>query len=150
MIDIFRPLLDAARDLDVTDTAAAEATLCQRFDPQSEAGKALSAKLLEMLEAGEIANRGELPMTFGRVSKACPESDNFTIDVVRMNGAGPKHRHPKGEINYAVSISGEPTFDGRQPGWVVFSEGSEHVPTAAGGEMLIVYLLPEGAFEFVK
>ncbi len=150
MINVFRPLIDAARNLDVNDTAAAEATLRERFDPQSEAGQALSAKLLEMLEAGEIANRGELPMTYGRVSKACPESDNFTIDVVRMNGAGPKHRHPKGEINYAVRISGEPTFDGRQPGWIVFREGSEHVPTTEGGDMLIVYLLPEGAFEFVK
>jgi hypothetical protein len=150
VIDTFRPLLDAARGLDVSDPAAAEATLQERFDPMGEKGKALSAKLLEMLEAGEIANRGELPMTYGRVSKACPESDNFTIDVVRMNGAGPKHRHPKGEINYAVRIAGEPTFDGRQPGWIVFSEGSEHVPTTAGGDMLIVYLLPEGAFEFVK
>jgi hypothetical protein len=150
MLDTFRPLLDAARDLDVSDTTAAETLLNERFDPQSEAGLALSAKLLEMLEAGEIANRGELPMTFGRVSKACPESDNFTIDVVRMNGAGPKHRHPKGEINYAVRIAGAPKFDGREPGWIVFGEGTEHVPTTTGGDMLIVYLLPEGAFEFVK
>ena len=117
MIDIFRPLLDAARDLDVTDTAAAEATLCQRFDPQSEAGKALSAKLLEMLEAGEIANRGELPMTFGRVSKACPESDNFTIDVVRMNGAGPKHRHPKAKSTMpSASAASRPSTGGNRAG----------------------------------
>ena len=34
-------------------------------------------------------------------------------------------------------------------GWVVESPGSEHVPTVEGGRMLIVYLLPEGAIEFV-
>jgi hypothetical protein len=32
---------------------------------------------------------------------------------------------------------------------VVEPPGSEHVPTVAGGRMLIVYLLPQGEIEFL-
>lgn len=150
MLETFQPLIDASKGLDLTDPAAAEALLEERFPAGSEAALALNAKLRELYEAGEIANNGEPPMTWGRVTKATEESSDFSIDVVCMNGPGPKHRHPKGEIDYCVALEGEPTFDGRAPGWVVLGEGSVHIPTAAGGVMLIVYLLPEGAFEFVK
>ena len=49
-----------------------------------------------------------------------------------------------------VPLAGRPTFDGRGAGWVVLPPGSVHVPTVAGGEMLVVYLLPEGAIEFLE
>lgn len=150
MLELFRPLLDAAEGIDLTDTAAAERALAERFDPTSPAGQALNAKLIEAWRKGELATNGEMPMMWGRVTKATPESGDFTIDVVVMDGAGPRHRHPKGEIDYCVRISGEPKFDGREAGWVVMGPGSEHVPTTTGGEMLIAYLLPGGAFEFVK
>ena len=67
-----------------------------------------------------------------------------------MNGPGPLHRHPQGEVNYCVALDGAPTFDGQPAGWVVMTPESKHVPTVAGGEMLIVYLLPEGAIEFLE
>jgi hypothetical protein len=38
---------------------------------------------------------------------------------------------------------------GQGPGWVVEAPGSQHVPTVAGGTMLIVYLLPQGRIEFL-
>ena len=91
-----------------------------------------------------------LPVRWGRVSKATEESQGFSIDIVLMNGAGPRHRHPNGEVNFCIPIEGKPTFDGHKPGWVVFPPDSEHVPTVSGGIMLIVYLLPEGAMEFLK
>lgn len=150
MLELFRPLLEAAEGLDLSDTAEAEETLAELFDPESPEGRDLSAALINAWRNGEIANQGEMPMMWGRVTKAVPESLNFTIDVVVMDGAGPRHRHPKGEIDYCVAVSGLPKFDGREPGWVVMEPGSEHVPTATGGVMLIAYLLPEGAFEFVK
>ena len=150
MLEHFLPLVEASKGLDLTDPAAAEAALEERFPAGGEAALALNAELKRLYEAGEIANNGEPPMTWGRVSKATDASGGFSIDVVCMNGPGPKHRHPKGEIDYCVALEGEPTFDGRQPGWVVLPEGSVHVPTTAGGVMLIVYLLPEGAFEFVE
>ena len=66
-----------------------------------------------------------------------------------MNGAGPEHRHPAGEVNYCIALEGNPTFDGAPPGWVVKAPDSTHVPTVEGGTMLIVYLLPGGKIEFL-
>lgn len=150
LVETFRPLLDAARGLDLEDAAAAERELTARFDPSGPEAQALNATLVELLEAGRIAERGELPVRFGRVAKAGDETDGFSIDVVHMNGPGPRHRHPGGEVDYCVALEDTPTFDGRPPGWVVFGPDSVHVPTVAGGTMLIVYLLPGGAIEFLQ
>ncbi|QDU67771.1 DUF4863 family protein [Engelhardtia mirabilis] len=149
MLETFRPLIDAARGLDFSDAAAAEAELNRRFDPGSPAAQALTKELVALMEAGKIAERGELPVRYGRVSKAVPETLDHSIDVVLMNGPGPLHRHPAGEADFCIALDGQPTFDGRPPGWVVYGPGSEHVPTVAGGTMLIVYLLPTGAIEFL-
>lgn len=150
MLETFRPLIDAAAGLDLTDPTASLASLNSRLDPTGEDASHLNAALEELLAAGSIANRGELPVMWSRVTKACEESRGLSIDVVRMTGPGPRHRHPCGEVNWCVAREGAPTFDGDGPGWVVKAEGSAHVPTVEGGEMLIVYLLPEGAIEFIE
>lgn len=107
--------------------------LSKRFDPAGPAGcREPNARLRELLDAGGIANRGALPVKYGRVCKATPESAEFSIDVVHMNGAGPEHRHPKGELNYCVALDGQPTFMGQPAGWVVEPPGSQHVPSVAG------------------
>lgn len=149
-LEAFLPLLQAAQGLDLTDPAAARAELEARFPAQSEGADALRSSLLSWLEAGEICERGELPMRFGRITKQTPESLDFSIDIVHMNGPGPRHKHPKGEVNFCIATEGEPLFDGQGPGWVVFPPESVHVPTVTGGTMLIVYLLPSGAMEFMK
>ena len=149
MLETFQPLLDAAHGLELTDPAAAEETLTARFDPQGEAAGELRTSLIALLESGAIAARGELPVRWGRVAKASGESRDFSVDVVLMNGAGPEHRHPEGEVNYCIALEGSPTFDGAPPGWVVKPPASTHVPTVEGGTMLIVYLLPQGAIEFL-
>ena len=149
MLETFKPLIDAATGLDLSDPAAALGELRSRLDPKGATATALNESLRGLLESGEIANRGELPVKWGRVTKAVDESGDFSIDVVLMNGPGPRHRHPAGEVNYCVAMDGEPTFDGDAPGWVVKRPGSEHVPTVAGGTMLIVYLLPGGAVDFL-
>jgi len=150
MLDTFQPLLRAAQGLDLADPAAARAELARRFDPKGPAARSLDTALKALLAEGRVAERGALPVKYGRVAKATPESLGFSIDVVHMNGAGPMHRHPNGEVNYCIALDGKPTFDGQGPGWVVFPPESKHVPTVAGGTMLIVYLLPEGAIEFLK
>lgn len=149
-LPLFRPLLEAAQGLDLSQPDEARATLEERFPAGGEEAAALRSELLSRLEKGELCERGELPMRWGRVSKATPESLDFTIDVVQMNGAGPKHRHPAGEVNFCIATEGSPTFDGQPPGWVVFAPDSVHVPTVEGGMMLIVYLLPQGAMELLK
>ena len=149
MLATFQPLIDAARNLDLSDPAAAEKTLTERLDPDGPAVAELRNELLKLLEAGEIADRGEMPVQWSRVAKASEETGGFSIDVVHMNGAGPRHRHPKGEIDFCLALDGSPTFDGRAPGWVVLGPDSTHVPTVSDGRMLIVYLLPEGEIEFL-
>ena len=67
-----------------------------------------------------------------------------------MNGAVPRHTHPRGEVDYCFPLEGTPTFEGCPQGWVVMPPGSTHVPDVASGTMLIVYLLPGGAIEFHK
>ena len=149
MLDKFLPLIDAAAGLDLTDPVAAKAELQARLDPASAEGQAVSAGLVELLEKGEVANRGEAPVKFSRAAKATEESGDFSLDVVDMSGAGPRHLHPNGEINWCIALEGNPTFMGQAPGWVVETPGSEHVPTVEGGRMLIVYLLPGGAMKFL-
>lgn len=150
MIETFRPLIDAARGVDLADTAAAERELTRRLDPAGPAAQKLAEDLRALLAAGSIANRGAMPVKWGRVAKATEDSSGFSIDVVHMNGVGPMHRHPNGEIDYCIPLSGEPRFDGRPAGWVVYGADSRHAPTVTGGEMLIVYLLPDGAMEFLS
>jgi len=150
MLSTFRPLWEAARGLDLASPAAARGELTRRFDPAGPAGQALARELAGLLAEGRIAERGELPVKWGRVAKAAPESEGFSIDVVLMNGPGPRHRHPRGEVNYCIALDGQPTFDGQAPGWVVLPPDSAHVPTVAGGTMLIVYLLPGGAVEWIQ
>ncbi len=150
MLDIFRPLCEAARDLDLTDPAAAEARLRERFDPGGDDAAHLNEQLARLLSEGAIANRGEPPVRWGRVAKPSDETLGFSIDAVHMSAPGPRHRHPRGEIDWCVALEGEPTFDGRSPGWVVLPPDSTHVPTVAGGTMLVVYLLPDGEIEFER
>lgn len=150
MLETFKPLIDAATGVDLSDPQAARQTLRDRLDPESEAGRAVSAALVQLLEDGKVADRGAPPVRFSRAAKATEETAGFSIDVVDMTGPGPLHRHPNGEVNWCIALEGAPTFDGEAPGWVVEPPGSEHVPTVEGGRMLIVYLLPEGAIEFVQ
>jgi hypothetical protein len=148
-LETFRPLIDACRDLDLSDRESAEAQLRTRFDPEGEAAAELRTRLLDLLDAGEIAHKGELPVKWGRAAKATPDSSDLSIDVVLMNGAGPRHTHPQGEVDYCIPLEGKPTFEGCPRGWVVMPPGSVHVPAVENGTMLIVYLLPQGAIEFL-
>lgn len=148
MLTTFRPLLDAARGVDLSDPSKARSELARKLDPAGAVATKLRAELTALLEEGRIAERGSLPVKWGRVAKAGAETDGFSIDVVLMNGAGPRHRHPNGEVNFCIALDGDPRFDGEKAGWVVLPPDSAHVPTVSGGTMLIVYLLPQGAVEW--
>ncbi len=150
MLNTFRPLLDAARGLDLTDPVAAQAELTRRFDPRGAGAATLNRDLVALLDERKIADRGEPPVRWSRVAKSTPDTSDFSIDAVDMNGPGPHHAHPSGEVNWCIALDGDPRFDGRPAGWVVMPPGSAHVPTVSGGRMLIVYLLPGGKIEFTK
>ena len=148
MIDTFLPLCRAAADVDF-GAEDATAQLNERFGYESEEGRAFVEAFKALHTAGEVADRGELPVEWGRISKATEETLGFSLDVVHMNGAGPDHVHPTGEASFCVPLEGEPEFEGTRSGWHVLPPGSSHIPLVTGGRMLIVYLLPGGEMEFL-
>ena len=148
MIDTFLPLCHAAAELDLS-AKDASAQLNQRFSYESEEGQAFVDAFKALHAAGDVADRGELPVKWGRVSKATEETLGFSLDVVEMTGAGPDHVHPTGEASFCVPLEGEPEFEGTRAGWHVLPPGSRHIPLVTGGRMLIVYLLPNGEMEFL-
>jgi hypothetical protein len=140
------PVLEVLRAADPNDpdlVAMLEAKL--PFD--GEAMKKLGALVREGVAGGWLAERENAGIRFGRLRKAESEAA-LSIDCVHMDKPGPGHTHPNGEIDLCFAVSGEPTFDGRPPGWTVYPPGSWHVPTVAGGVMDILYFLPGGAIRF--
>jgi hypothetical protein len=145
-----QPLLAFAAQLDLDQPDAARNALAAEFPLDSAPIQALRAHMIEEMNEGRLVHNGKDPLRYSRVFKQSEETLNFSSDAVLMNGAGPKHRHPEGEIDLCFALEGDPKFDGNPEGWVVYGKGSVHIPTVSGGQMLILYLLPNGAFEFVK
>jgi hypothetical protein len=101
------------------------------------------------IAAGWMCNREAAGIRYGRVVKPGPATHGFSVDVVEMNDvAGPRHRHPNGEIDLVMPLSPAARFDGHGAGWVVYGPDSEHRPTVTGGRALVLYLLPQGAIDF--
>jgi hypothetical protein len=101
------------------------------------------------IAAGWMCNREAAGIRYGRVVKPGPATHGFSVDVVDMNDvAGPRHRHPNGEIDLVMPLSPAARFDGHGAGWVVYRPDSVHRPTVTGGRALVLYLLPQGAIDF--
>lgn len=144
--DVLRPLVEALQGLDLSDPAAASAALAERLPFEGDLVASVRAATLAGAEEGWLLPRENGPIRYGRVTK---DLLGFSVDAVRMETPGPKHRHPNGEVDLCFATRDDPRFDGQPEGWVVFPPGSVHVPTVAGGEMLILYFLPGGAMEFL-
>lgn len=144
-VELLRPLAQA---LTAVDVAAKDGAA------QAERQAPFAGAMVQAIRAAAVANRDSewlLPkamagIRFGRVAK---DLHGFSVDAVLMDVPGPKHRHPNGEIDLCFATAGDPRFDGKPAGWVVYGKDSVHVPTVKGGEMLILYFLPAGAIEFL-
>ncbi len=143
------PLLRHVAGLDLNDAAAAKASLDQAFPPSGPFISSLAARLRSGVADGTLCYRGGGSVRYSRMWGASEDSCGLSADAVLMDGPGPLHRHPQGEVDLCLREDGTPNFDGQPDGWVVYGPGSEHVPTVSGGTMLILYLLPEGAIEFL-
>jgi len=148
--EAMRPLLDFVAGLDLEDPAAAKAALDETYPLDGEVVASLRAAMEAGVADGSLCHMGEDPVRYSRVFKAAEESAGLSADAVLMSAPGPRHVHPNGEVDLCFALDGEPRFDGNPPGWTVYAPGSEHVPTVRGGTMLILYLLPQGAIEFVR
>src|SRR5207245_11082757 len=103
------------------------------------------------IAAGWMCSREHAGIRYGRVVKPGPATQGFSVDVVEMdNVAGGHHRHPNGEIDLVMPVDATARFDGRGAGWLLYEPGTAHVPTVAGGQARVLYLLPGGAIEFTK
>ena len=140
-----RPLIQLMQGVSLDDPAAAQATLSERAPFAGPLVQGIRAAAEAGSSAGWLHPRENGGIKFGRVVK---DLDGFSVDAVLMDGPGPRHKHPNGEIDLCFTTSGAARFDGQEQGWVVFSPDSVHVPTVSGGQMLILYFLPS-IFEFL-
>jgi hypothetical protein len=129
--------------------ATLEADLNRTFSPDGALFKSVVDACRAGVAAGWMCNREAGGIKYGRVVKPGEASRGFSVDVVEMeNLAGPHHRHPEGEIDMIMPLSGSAKFDGRGAGWLVYGPGSAHCPTVSDGKALVLYLLPKGKIEF--
>ena len=144
-----QPLLELITQLDLNDPKNARDQLNTHYPLTHELIGNIKTAMLAGVENQTMCHKGEAPVQFSRAFKANPENFNISADAVLMSAPGPKHKHPQGEIDLCFTLDGEPTFDGQPEGWVVYGPNSKHIPTVKNGTMLILYLLPTGAIEFV-
>ena len=146
LLSAVEALIPQLQGLDLS-AATAAAELEGRLPFASEQIQELGRLLDEADAEGELLTGEAGGVRFGRLAK---ELGGFSVDAVWMNGPGPLHKHPSGEIDLCFRTAGEGRFDGQEPGWTVYGPGSQHVPTVSGGEMRILYFLPGGAIEFLR
>ncbi|MBL8737774.1 MAG: DUF4863 family protein [Planctomycetes bacterium] len=143
-VELLRPLAQALASVDVdAPDAAAQAERAAAY--RSAAVQKVRDAAVAAIGSDWLLPKAQGGIRFGRVAK---ELGGFSVDAVLMDVPGPKHRHPNGEIDLCFVTKGEPRFDGKPAGWVVYGKNSVHVPTVRGGEMLILYFLPGGAIDF--
>ena len=127
-------------------------TLSKRFPISSLQIQQIRAWCLSEIEAGRIRMRGPQTLRYANLLHQNASPFQIRIDIVDMNGVGPGHVHPLGEINLCFALShtekGRASFDGLSEGWVVKQPGSWHRPTVRNGRMLIIYFLPKGKVLF--
>jgi hypothetical protein len=125
--------------------------LNRRFPPEGETFRAIKRACESAIAAGWMCSREAQGIKYGRVLKPGAETHGFSVDVVEMADlAGPHHRHPNGEIDMIMPLTPGAEFDGRGGGWLVYGPGTAHRPTVAKGRALVLYLLPQGAIEFMR
>jgi len=142
------PLFTALQGADPADAGLA-ARLAKSVPVDGPVCAAVRAAARRGLEEGWLCDREAGGIRFSRPVKPAPATGNFSVDAVVMDRvAGPRHRHPNGEINLCFAEEGTPNFCGHPEGWAVFPPESVHVPRVDGGRMLILYFLPGGAIDF--
>lgn len=122
-----------------------------RFPPGSAEFDEIAAACKQAVADGWMCEREHGGIRYGRVLQPEPATRGFSVDVVDMNEVvGPRHAHPNGEIDMIMPLEGDARFDGQGRGWLVYGPGSVHRPTVSGGRALVLYLLPEGAIDFIR
>uniref|UniRef100_UPI0033409C14 4-hydroxylaminobenzoate lyase n=1 Tax=Castellaniella defragrans TaxID=75697 RepID=UPI0033409C14 len=111
------------------------------------------AQILALCQKGTreqwICQKEHGGIRYGRVFAPDDSLDGFSVDIVLMKDiVGPRHTHPKGEIDLILPLINGACFDDHPAGWLVYGPHTTHRPTVTNGEAFILYLLPEGSIEF--
>ena len=147
VIDLLAPVIARVRELNLDDPDGARVVLNTDYPADGKLLAGLAQLATAGLAEGWLCNKESGGTRFSRVAK--PEAAHgFSIDAVLLSSDGPAHRHTRGEVNCLLPLEGAPKFCGIKPPWAVFAPGSRHVPSVAGGKMLIFYMLPGGAIEW--
>ncbi|MEW5848819.1 MAG: DUF4863 family protein [Myxococcota bacterium] len=144
-LQALQPVLELVRTISPSDPEA-EAKLNRALPPDGEVLSRVRTLMREGVAARWLCDRENAGVRFSRVQKS--DGSGLSIDAVHMERAGAGHTHPHGEIDLCFSVEGNPKFDGKPAGWVVYAPNTWHVPTVQGGAMDILYFLPAGAIQF--
>lgn len=132
---------------------ALETKLNARYGVGTTDYATLSQLLLSGVEEGWAAYAdiaGDPDYRRGRIQEPCDENHRISVESGLLRDVkGQYHRHTTGEINMIIPIDPDGKFCGQGAGWKVFAPMSEHFPTVTGGQVLIMYLLPEGRIEYL-
>ncbi len=144
------PVFEVLEGLDLSKPEEARERLEEAFPPDGE----WATRVRELFQAGVadgwLCDRQAGTARFSRVAKPGEATRGFSVDAVELSGRGVWHRHTAGEVNLCFPADPGATFDGHEGGWVVFGEGSDHVPTVEGGTMRLLYFLPGGRIEWKR
>lgn len=144
---LIRPITDFVSKQAVNGELAV--ALNSRFPADSPLFHDIEKACHAAISDGWMCSQGGDGRRFGRVIEAGEATGGLSVDVVDLeNIVGPHHRHPNGEICMIMPVTPGALFDGFPRGWCVFEPGSDHRPTVADGEALVLYMLPEGEIEF--
>jgi hypothetical protein len=143
-VELLAPLAQTLAGVDVGQQDAAAAV--ERLLPfRGELVARIRAAAVAAIDSAWLLPKTNAGIRFGRVAK---DLAGMSVDAVLMDQAGPRHRHPNGEIDLCFTLRGNATFDGHSEGWVVYGVDTAHVPTVRAGQMMILYFLPGGAIDF--
>ena len=142
------PMLKRITELDLSHPAT-EVILNQEFSASNPQLKSAIAQAKQGIEEGWLCDRENAGVKFSRVAKPSDATFNLSIDAVLMSGEGAAHAHPNGEVSLCIPMQGDPVYDEFEHTWAPYPPGSSHTPTVVGGEMLVLYFLPDGAMDWI-
>lgn len=123
--------------------------LTEAFPPGGELFEDLAGECKAGMKDRWLGQFGDAARRWGRVLDPGERTAGFSVDVVLLDSSkGPVHTHLTGEIDMIIPVDDGAQFDARSRGWLVYGPGTSHQPTATGGRVIILYLLPKGLISF--
>ena len=146
-VQALKPVIDLVYDAHWNSQLAMD--LNAKFGPGTETFSAIGEACRSGIDDGWMGLTGDERRRGGRVVEPGPQTQNLSVDVVEIvDITGPHHRHPRGEVCAVLPITAGARFDGNPQGWCVYPPGSAHFPTATGGRLCVMFLLPDGEIEY--